>query len=364
MTASVKMKRHIVWVDSRVQPNSGIARYNGILLNHIERVCSDFEMKSWKDHFSSYTEKRISPFLAGVRFLYELLILPIIIKKAHIDIFHCTRNFGLPIFAKCKKILTIQDVIPLELKEYQGHFLSRLYYYWNFKLSCYGADRIICISEFTRKQLLAIFPALKPKVRVIYLGSSLLSASDDMTNISKGKPYILICGGAEPRKNVLFAAQNILADSRFNNYNLIILGELWHGRSLPDSIKNNPRVILPGKVSDSELAGLYQNASVFVFPSLYEGFGLPVLEAAACDIPVLAANASCMPEILKLPEILFEPGNSVDFCQKLNQILNSEFFREHIISKIRERSHFFSWDKTLSQTTSIYQELMKEGSLC
>ena len=172
------------------------------------------------------------------------------------------------------------------------------------------------------------------------------------------KPYILMIGGTEPRKNVVFAANAYLSSSACQDHDLVILGDEWCGYPFPDRIKNHPQIHCLGKISEEDLNLLYANAKVFVFPSLYEGFGLPPFEAMSYGVPVIAANASCMPDLLNDCALLFQPGDCKDFLDKLDQMLHSEETRRKYTTLGADKVKQMTWNNTVYATTRIYQTLI------
>ena len=356
-----------VYVDMRAKPGTGICRYADTLLNFLPGSDPDCETVPWKDSFSSYQGSRISPAKAVCRMLYELFVLPFVLRKAGAAVFHCTKNFGLPVFARCAKVLTVHDVVPLELAEYGGSPPTRFYYYLNYWLSCRGADRILCISEFTRQRLLEHFPGVSAKVRVVHLGCradreapSGADAAGRLAALGISRPYILTLGGTEPRKNVLFAADAYLSSPQCRDHDFVIVGDEWPGRPFPERVKNAPEIHRLGKIHEADLRCLYRNAAVFVFPSLYEGFGLPPFEAMAYGVPVIAADASCMPELLRDAALLFSPGDRADFAEKLDRMLHCGDTRTEYITRGSVCAARRPWSETVGQTAAVYRELISE----
>lgn len=357
-----------IFLDMRAKPKTGIFRYAESLAERLSAFFPDFDLIPWKDSFSSYQNNRISPLNAIFRLFYELFILPFKLKKENAVIFHCTKNFGVPVFSRCIKIVTVHDVIPIELKEYYHNCFTWFYYYCSFWLACRGSDLIVCISDFTRQRVLHFFPFAADKIRVVYLGCPApdqgqtqnlkTDARSHLDEMGIRKPYILMIGGTEPRKNVIFAAEAYISGAACHDHDLVIAGDEWRGYPFPDRIRNHPQIHCLGKIIDSDLNFLYANADVFVFPSLYEGFGLPPFEAMSRGIPVVAANASCLPELLNGCALLFKPGDSKDFLDKLDLMLHSDEIRRKYIAVGMDKARQMTWDKTAEATAHIYRNLI------
>lgn len=347
-----------ILIDFRAKPGTGIFRYATRLLNQKDFICEPY-----RDSFADYENSgRISPFAAIQRFLYECFILPFRLRKRKIRLFHCTKNFGLPLFSwGTKRVLTVQDLIPLLLSDYAPNRLIRTYYYWNIFLSCAVADRIVCISQFTANELIHLFPFVRKKLAITYLGvdSDYFLQTTKKEELPKGigKKYILTIGGTEPRKNTKIV-MNLFLKRPFEGYELVVIGDEWNGKHFSPEEKSSPWIHRPGKVTERQLLALYQHSELFVFPSLYEGFGLPPLEAMACGIPVVAARASCLPEILGDAAAWFEPGKEASLAEAIRLVLKSNDIRNQFIRKGFKKVQDFSWRKTVEETAKIYHELL------
>lgn len=352
-----------ILIDLRAKPKTGIHRYASCLLNQ-----QDFYSAPYQDSFSDYrTPGRITPLSAIQRFLYECIFLPFLLKKQKIALFHCTKNFGLPLFSfGTKRVLTVQDLIPLHLPEYAPNRLIRIYYYWNILLSCAAADHILCISQFTANELTRLFPFVRKKLTITYLGvdSEYFAQSPtdekDLPPGLKGK-YILTIGGTEPRKNTKIV-MDLFLQHPFEGYQLVVIGSEWNGRQFTPTEKSSPWILRPGKVTEKQLLALYQHASLFIFPSVYEGFGLPPLEAMACGVPVAAAKASCLPEILGDAAEWFEPHSQDSLISAVHQILHNHDHRNNLIQKGYRKAKTYTWEKTVRETLNVYHILLKNPS--
>jgi glycosyltransferase involved in cell wall biosynthesis len=274
---------------------------------------------------------------------------------------------SLPIFRRSnlKTAITIHD---LAFKYFPQDFKIKDFYKID-SFSDYAirhADKIIAISESTKKDILKFYPEIKEnKIKVIYHGFDQkifarernLEAEQKLKNqLGVKMGYILYTGAIQPRKNIglLIDAFNILRQSGAFQGSLVLAGEkAWLSEDTLKKAKNSPfaaQIKLLGKVKFSDLGVLYRGANVFAFPSLYEGFGLPILEALASKIPVICAKNSSLPEVAGDAALYFENNNAADLAQKIEQILKNTELKKDLIQKGLIQLQKFSWEKCAKET--------------
>lgn len=269
------------------------------------------------------------------------------LKREGIDILYCP-SVAAPIFYR-RKIVTIHDCAALRFKDEAGLF-SRFYLKLIFLSAKYFSLGIVTISDFAKKEIIELLNIPKEKITVISEGAPFLIDIDDnilKTVLAKfnllGQKYFFYISNLRPRKNVAgllkawkdFSLQHL-------GYSLVIAGK-------NDNFKlNSDRVIFSGVVGEEEKAALYKGSIALVFPSLYEGFGLPILEAQKLGIPVIASNSSSLPEVAGDGALFFNPYDAKDIYLSLEKFIDSSFNREDIISKGYKNIARFSWDKTAS----------------
>jgi len=223
------------------------------------------------------------------------------------------------------------------------------------------ADRIVVVSNNTKKDILFYYPHIEEeKIRVIHLSQSI-----DTDKIKKlenvPKKYILFVGNRYHYKNYSFF---IAAISQLlqNTADLFVVcaggGEFEEAEKKQLSELGLSDQVLQYDFTDDELGSYYANAQLFVFPSLYEGFGIPVLEAMTCGCPIVLSNQSSFPEVAGDAGIFFEIGNSQDLLTKVETVLNNPDFRQKYIDAGLQRSKMFSWDKTVHQYVDVLKEVM------
>lgn len=299
--------------------------------------------------------------------IWEQSVLPRQVVRDGIDVLHCPGNTA-PIWLdpNVALVVTINDVmymkngsLPKSPSPYQrlGRFYSKL-----VVSRVASADPfVVTISEFTRKDVLSHFPRLS-NVEVVYLGG----LDDDFSAGNKdyartriehalgiADPIVLLLGGIDPRKNTDFAVENFVrwrAQSGAKE-KLVVTG-VQSGRF---SRHDSAVVCLPF-VANSQLKDLYAAAQAFIYPSLYEGFGIPPLEAMAAGTPVLASNRTSIPEVVGEAAALFDPANNLEFSSCLERVLRDLAYREVLIQSGYMRVRAFSWRQTAEQLLGVYRK--------
>lgn len=282
----------------------------------------------------------------------------------HIDIYHNLRNVGVPLYCGGKIVVTIHDIIPHVLHQYYlKSFIERFHYEISLKWAIWRSDAIITISEFSKAELLKYYAVDKNKIYVIPQGCSENYTTDPSRSMLARKkynirrPYIMTMGGSEYRKNVKTVLKAY--DKNFaGEYDLVVIGGAWREVNLSKKYQHDPRVKFLQGISDEDLQDLYNGAEVFVFASIYEGFGIPMLEAMHCGTPVIAANASCLLEVAGEAALYFEPLDAKDLSRVLKKILTDKELRARMIARGYIRMKLYSWDKTVQQTYEVYKQLL------
>ncbi|CDF57722.1 glycosyltransferase family 4 protein [Thermobrachium celere] len=294
----------------------------------------------------------------------EQFVLPKMIYEKYPDaIIHYPDTMA-PILAKNKVIITIHD---LAFKALKNEFTLKTRLWKNFitDFSVKKADKIIAITNFTKSEIEKYYPFAKEKINVIYNGFNDFSKDPineenlrkDFENIIS-KKYILTVSTISPRKNIdgLIKAFNLIKAQI--PHNLIIAGKNgWnyeHVFKLVDELNLKERVIFTGAVTDDELKLLYKNADLFVYPSYYEGFGLPPLEAMACGCPTLVSNLTSLPEVVGNEEMTFDPYDEKEIAMKIMYIVNNNLILKTFIENSLRIVKRFNWDKCSYEMLNIY----------
>jgi glycosyltransferase involved in cell wall biosynthesis len=174
-------------------------------------------------------------------------------------------------------------------------------------------------------------------------------------------------GTLEPRKNIktlIKAYAHLMQDSPVEEISLVIVGgKGWLYEEIfreVERVSLKTKIIFTGYVTEEEMICLYNGAKIFVYPSLYEGFGLPPLEAMACGVPVIVSNVSSLPEVVGDAALMFSPESFVELKDKIQELLNDQALSEDLILRGKERVKQFTWEKAAKQTMQVYEESLKK----
>jgi len=281
-----------------------------------------------------------------------------------LDVFHTSDWLEPP--AKCPKVTTIHDLAifkyPEAFSPRGGHnIVSNL----KRKLEWVKKESrvIIAVSENTKNDVIEILGISPKRIKVIYEACDEIfmrkRSQKEIEEVKKkykiSGDYILGVGTLEPRKNLkrLFEAFSLLTESV--PVKLVVTGKVGWGESIEKLKIKNEKLKILGYVPKEDLAPLYAGAQVFVYPSLYEGFGLPILEAMACGCPVVTSNISSMPEVAGKAAILIDPKNIEDIALGIKKAIEK---RDELIREGFERVKNFSWEKNAKETLKIYKEIV------
>jgi len=364
---------------------TGIGRYTTSLVTAL------VHLPEWKDDLILLgTNTKACP-IDGVRFIgfeskhrivWSNLHAPYCIRTQGIEVYHAVDNLGLPLFVPkgdARYVLTVHDLVPLRFPS-SVSWKHRWYFRVALGHLVQLADVIIVDSEATKKDLLGVYPSLKPRIEVIYLGvdhkrffpAAGWRRGDELRRKYqiRDEPYILFVGVLEPKKNLpsLLRAFGRLRgtwkDGR--DYQLILAGPKgWMVEEIlavAEEMGFQGWVSIPGAIEDEDLPALYCGAEVFVFPSIYEGFGLPPLEAMACGVPVITSDTSSLPEVVGDAAITVAPADVEGLAAAMRRVLEDQTLREDMRQKGLKRVQSFSWEKTARQTLKVYEEVWAGGS--
>ncbi|MBU3143175.1 glycosyltransferase family 1 protein [Clostridium sp. CF012] len=287
------------------------------------------------------------------------------------DIYHVPQNgIGLPENKDCPFVITLHDVIPYKMPETVGEQYLKIF---NEKLPSIVSlcDGIITVSEYSKQDIAEAFNFPREKIYVTYLASEDIYKPYNKTlskliiekNYSISGDYILYIGGFSPRKNIigLLESFSILLPKLKKDMKLVIAGS--KGKSYDmykkrvQELHIEDKVIFPGFISMDHIPFMYNACELFVYPSFYEGFGLPPIEAMACGVPVIASNVTSIPEILKDSTLLVNPYDTVDLSEKMYNALLDNDLRQSLISKGLKRSSTLTWEHTATETLKAYRNI-------
>jgi len=297
--------------------------------------------------------------------------IPLFLYKNKIDVFHST-YFVKPIWAPCKSLVTIYDLIYSRYPKYlsKGLFTkgALLYHDIMTSIAVKQSSKIITISQSAKDDIMHFFKCPEDKIEVIMPAfdkeefkviSNRGLVKKTVFEYNLPDEYIFYVGAHKPHKNLerLIRAFYLIAGEI--EHNLVIGGkkDLRYARTyeLVKALNMERRIIFTGEIKESDLPLLYNGADLFVFPSLYEGFGLPPLEAMACGIPVLVSNAASLPEVVGDAAIMVNPYDIEEIAQEMKRILTNENLQKEIREKGLKRCQEFSWCQVAEKTLNVYK---------
>jgi len=270
-----------------------------------------------------------------------------------------------------KFVVTIHDVKPLLYPKPKKRVnLSSLLKGFCIPRPLENIDHIITVSECSRKDIVTHLGVSDDRVTVIPQGVEqdiFTPPSIDGIQEQPETPYVLCVAGTDPTKNIhsLIHAFSSLPEDVRQSHQLILVGDLKKQDDLLRLVKEKrieTQTVFAGIVSDQQLVQFYQSASVFVFPSLYEGFGLPVLEAMACGCPVVCSNTSSLPEVVGKAAVMVSPLDTSAMESAMRQILTDSTLRDSMRKAGLQQVKQFSWDQTATRTVELYERVVGHGS--
>ncbi len=294
------------------------------------------------------------------------------LRRDDIDVFHST-YYPIPPMVDTKTVLTVHDVRLMRFPETYSR--AR---YWFLKLavpySVKRADKIIADSDFTKEELVKLLGVPREKIAVVHPGANpRFKPIRDQTSLKRVKAklslpdrFVLFVGHLEPRKNLarLVEAFSILKSKTKLPHKLVILGrESWGYEPVFEAAERHNEcsdIVFTGYVDEDDLPLVYNLADALAFPSLYEGFGLPLLEAMACGVPVVTSKVSSLPEVAGKAAILVDPYNVEEIADGLAAVLEDEALRQALINKGLDRAKKFRWEEAAAQIIHAYEEVISE----
>jgi glycosyltransferase involved in cell wall biosynthesis len=364
---------------------TGVGRYVEKLLEQLQEIDHENKYVVFLRKSNYYLFQPRNPnfakVLADARWysLKEQLLMPLKINQVRVDLMHFP-HFNISIFSSKPFVVTIHD---LTKNEYYGassttrvlpvYYLKHKVYEGVISLAVNRSRKIIVPTNFTKQKLMTSFDVAEDKIRVTYEAADKVFAEWGRKAVSEGKvrqilykygltrPYLVYVGNAYPYKNLdrLLEALKLM-DPKVKLINPCTRSSFYDRlaeRVKVLGLKN--RVILPGFVPDEDLAVLYKAAEAYVFPSLSEGFGIPMLESFAVGLPVVASNASCLPEVGADAALYFDPCSPTDMAEKIQKVISDKDLRREMVEKGLKRAAEFSWRKMAEETLRVYNEALK-----
>jgi glycosyltransferase involved in cell wall biosynthesis len=371
------MERMRVAIDARKLHDFGIGTYTRNLLRYLARI----------DRASEYVLLCHEPDLGigiqlGPNFrtvlesspnysIREQFHVPWVLRRERPDVFHAP-HYVLPPAARCRAVVTIHDCIHLMFPQYLPNRAAYAYARASMWSAVRRSHRILTVSEASKRDIVHFFNVAPEKIVVVYNAIDerfgVEPREEDVARVREryqlDQEFVLYVGNIKPHKNLvrLIDAFDLLRQrAGCDQLKLLIIGDeiskLPALRRAVHRHKLHKHVRFLGFQPDDTLAILYRLAAVFVFPSLYEGFGLPPLEAMACGTPVVTSNVSSLPEVTGDAAVLVDPYDVESIAGGMHRVLSTPALRQELRAKGLARAREFSWERSVARTHELYREI-------
>lgn len=360
-------------ISDSIQDNkAGIGFYTkNIISSNIENI--KFTLIDYRENVEGNTlilKNVLKDKIFGTHFWY--LTLPFRLRNSNFDLIHNPSQ--IPTFFKFKQkyIITIHDLTPLKFNK-AHKFGKGILYKILYKRTLESADKILTISESTKKDILEIFPNIKKeKIIVTYLAAenkfkeklSKSKLESCKKKYSLPEKFFLYVGTIEPRKNLVGLIEAFSEIKNDEGYKLVIVGKKgWKFKQIYEKInekKLSSKIIFTGYVPDEDLPKIYNLAKFFTYVSLYEGFGIPILESMSAGCPVITSNISSMPEVAGDAAIIVDPYDKKSISNAIKSLIKEPKLRKKLSMKSKKHSKRFSWKYTQREIYKVYENLINQ----
>ena len=293
----------------------------------------------------------------GRQWILDHITLPVFFKSNKINIFHRTSGYTMPTTKGVFRVLTVHDLRTLTIGDKVWAQNVE-----NYKKTIKALNVCVVVSECTKKDLIELLGINENKIKVIHLGADkrFKPASEEEIQKLRNKyqlnnPYLLSLGSV-PRKNIDGIIRGF-AFSKASKHTTLVLScnyDIDKYTALAKSLNVGSQIKILDQLKDDEIVSLYSGCQAFVFPSLYEGFGLPILEAFQCQVPVITSNISSCPEVAGNAALLVDPHKPNEIAEAIDQICSDTTLRNLLIEKGVERSKLFNWNVYAQEIKKIY----------
>jgi glycosyltransferase involved in cell wall biosynthesis len=357
----------------------GIGRYSAMLAASLPKLDSENEYhlivterkgEAPLCNVSGCSERRFECGMIDER--WEQLELPGELSALDVDLYHNT-CFSLPVAGGARHMVsTVHDVIFRRHFELVNERLRTYLDRWT-KVSLELADAVITVSEFSKREICDLYGVSPAKIRVVYNGIDerfFLKPTKQSTEVARRKfglsdKYVLYVGAIEEKKNIsrLLAAWRKVVSSKAHGGRKLVLaggggGQEYDVKEAIKTAKLTRSVVLPGYIPDENLVAVMGGADLFVYPSMYEGFGLPVLEAMACQVPVVTSKTSSLGEVAGDAALLIDPESVDELAEGMVSVLSNQKLASKLIKNGKARSAVFTPEACASETLAVYQEVL------
>jgi len=358
----------------------GLGRYTQEMVDNITKLdqINKYVIFLRKENFNEFgcDGVRVKKVLADIKWygFAEQIILPYYIWRERIDLMHFP-HFNVPVFCPVKFIVTIHDLILIKFPTKRATTLGPVIYKiknFIYKIVILSAvkraKKILAVSQFTKDDLIKQFKLKPDKLVVTYEGVAELTNINAPVDVSAvlnkyiiSRSYLLYVGNAYPHKNLegLIKVFSEINKSK-PELKLVLVGkeDYFYSRLKLSANIYSTNIIFPGYVPDNELKVLYDTATLYIFPSFYEGFGLPPLEAMEHGLPVVSSNKTCLPEILGDAALYFNPEDEADMKNKIKLALADEKLREDLKNRGYLQAKKYNWQECAEKTLEVYKNLL------
>jgi glycosyltransferase involved in cell wall biosynthesis len=292
------------------------------------------------------------------------------LSLGHPDIVHGT-NYSVYCCQTSKKVMGIYDITFIKYPDYVDSFVQQ--YEKRIKQYLTWTDLVLTISESSKKDIVEYLGVNPQRISVTplasrygsdYLSDKIADQLEKSVDYDFSNPYLLFVSTIEPRKNItsLISAFNLLKQKHKIEHHLVLIGRKgWRYEPIFAAIENSPwnnQIHHLDYLSDELVALFYSKADAFVYPSHYEGFGLPVLEAMTLGTPVITSNTSSLPEVAGDAALLVDPNDPTNLAEAILQVVSDSQLRDELISRGKERAKLYSWQKTAKETLKAYKSIL------
>ena len=366
-----------IGIDARKLHDFGIGTYIRNLLRGLARLDRETEFvvlsrPADRETLASLGENfRAVPETAGNYSFAEQIRIPLALRREGVTLFHAP-HYVLPPLVPCRSVVTIHDCIHLMFPQYLPNRLALAYARGAIELAARRATRVLTVSESSKRDILRFVDVPAAKIDVIY------NAYDERFGVEPREEevvrvreryqlhdqFVLYAGNVKPHKNLqrLIEAFHLLRQRGLSNLKLVLIGdEISKYAALRRAVHHHQLhkyVRFLGYLPEETLAVMYRLAGVFVFPSLYEGFGLPPLEAMASGTPVVTSNVSSLPEVTGDAAVLVDPYDPTAIADGIERVLTNEALRRDLGRKGVARAKQFSWERSVHRVREIYDEVV------
>jgi glycosyltransferase involved in cell wall biosynthesis len=365
-----------IGIDARKLHDFGIGTYIRNLLRHLARLDRQTEFVIFcrpedRETLAAVGENfRPVPETSGNYSIAEQFTIPWALRREGVTLFHAP-HYVLPPLVRCRSVVTIHDVIHLMFPQYLPNRVAFAYAKWSITQAAHHATRIMTVSESSKRDILRFVDTEPGKIDVIYNAYderfAIEPREEDVVRVREryqlADEFVLYAGNVKPHKNLerLIDAFAIVRKRGLDHLKLVLIGdEISKYTALRRAVHQHQLhnyVRFLGYLPEETLAVMYRLAGVFVFPSLYEGFGLPPLEAMASGTPVVTSNVSSLPEVAGDAAVLVDPYDPQAIADGIYRVLTDETLRREMVHKGIARAGQFSWEQSVRRVRAIYGEV-------